>query len=441
MSIAATARLRSLAISLPFRLAFALALVAFHLAMMAHLGKDRLGYRFNEAPDNAPAFRDPSRDLAPDRWDRLVVSRWDAQHYMALGMRGYRFCKDRSQLRPGAHPDDGGPCQLHFYPTYGFLGAAVVAVTHLPIDYALFGLSMAACIAIALMWTGKEVTRPLGVGNAYLSLLLLNLFSTGFVLVTIETEPCLIALSLGTFVCFQKRWLAVAALLAGLATAIRITGVATGFAFCAALLVATLRDHPRPGVAWIKSALLMALSGWGIVALMTYYGFRFGDPLIYAHSHEQAFQHSVGLWKTLFPDGRVLIQSIWAEPNDGIFLAAALLWFALGHREGLSRFSLEGQVFWYTLYFAIVGISMVGSVDYAFGGSCRFMLTVLPLFFAMAAIMRKKPVVLALWLFMSTAHYYNGSLCFYESQRHPDRLHRCGFARFFRSEELQNGGK
>jgi hypothetical protein len=427
--------------SLPFRLAFAAAIVAFHVVMLTRLGETRLGYKFNEAPGEAPALPNPGADMAPQRWDRLIVSRWDAQHYMAIGMRGYRFCKSKAQLRPGEMPDNGASCQLHFYPTYGFMGAAVVAATHVPIDYALFGISVAACVALTLMWTGKEITTPLGVGGAYLSLVLLNLFSTGFILVTIETEPCLMALSMGAFVCFQRRWLLPAALLAGAATAIRITGVATGFAFCAALLALTVEEHPRPSAAWARSALLMALSGWGILTLMGYYWARFGDPLIYAHSHEQAFQHSIGFWKTLFPEGRVLMQSLWAEPNDGMILAAVLLWFALGHREGLARFTREAQVFWYTLFFGIVAISMIGSVDYAFGGSARFMVTVLPVFFAMAGVMRKRPAVLALWLYMSTAHYYSGSMCFYESQRHPDRLHRCGFARFFRTEDIQGGGK
>ena len=49
------------------------------------------------------------------------------------------------------------------------------------------------------------------------------------------------------------------------------------------------------------------------------------------------------------------------------------------------------------LFFAIVAISMVGSVEMMRdGGNTRYMLSVLPIFFAMAAIMRRKPVVLAL---------------------------------------------
>jgi hypothetical protein len=30
-------------------------------------------------------------------------------------------------------------------------------------------------------------------------------------------------------------------------------------------------------------------------------------------------------------------------------------------------------------------------------------------------------------------------MCFYIGQNHPDRLHRCSFARYFRSEGLKDG--
>jgi hypothetical protein len=66
------------------------------------------------------------------------------------------------------------------------------------------------------------------------------------------------------------------------------------------------------------------------------------------------------------------------------------------------------------------------------------MLTVYPLFFAMAGQMRRRPVVLAIWLVMSGAHYYNGSMCNYVGQFHPQRLQKCNFARYFRSEELES---
>ncbi len=432
-------RLRVLAVWLPFRLVLAVAILATHLALMSHLGHERFDYPFNSAPNAAPALPPPGTDGVFANWNRLLVSRWDAQHYLAIGLRGYSGCKPRGKLLPGEFPDDLPACQLNFYPTYGFLGRAAARVTHAPIDWAMFGLSLLASVIFILMWTGKEMVEGLGLAQTYLSLLLFNTFTTGFTLVTVQTEPITMALTLGSFVCLRKRWFVLGSILAGGATAMRISGVATGFAFCAALLVVTWRDGRARKATWVGRALLLPLSGWGIIGLMTYYAWRFGDPLIYSHAHARAYHHTIAFTRALIPDGRLLLQSIWAEPNDGLFLAAALLWFALGHRAGLARFSVEAQVFWYTLFFGIVGISVIGSADLAYAGNTRYMLLVLPLFFAMAALMRRKPVLLGLWLLMSTAHYYNGSLCVYVGQNNPQLDHRCNFPKYYRTVDLARG--
>jgi hypothetical protein len=249
----------------------------------------------------------------------------------------------------------------------------------------------------------------------------------------------MLALALGAFLCLRRRWLTVGALLAGAATGVRISGVAVGVAYAAGLLVLTLREHPRPRPVWAWRGALALLAGWGLLGLMAYYQHRWGDPWMYLHAHGRSYRHHANLLGILVPDGRMLIQSIWAEPNDGIILAAALLWFALGHRKALVGFPVEGQAFFYVLFFAVVGISMMGSVDNAYAGNSRYMITVLPLFFAMAGVMRGRPVLLALWLFMSAAHAYNGAMCYYVGQNHWDRLHRCSFARNMRSEALQDG--
>ncbi len=430
-------RLERLAVSLPFRMVLAVAILAFHVQMMTRLGEERFGYHFIEPSQGAPLFHDPAHDGVPANWPRMVVSRWDAQHYIELGLRGYKYCRQKGQFRSGEYPDDDETCQLGFFPTYGLLGRAVVAVTHMPLDYALFGLSLVASFAFFLLWTSKEMVAGLGVANTYLSLLLLNLFTTGFTFVTVQTEPIVMALTLATFITLRKRWFLASALLAGAASAVRVTGVTAGFAFCIALLVITLRESPRPSRVWAWRAFLMALSGSGLMVLMGYYAWRFGDPFMYSHAHGRAFHHVATLAGAI-PQGRLLIQSIWAEPHDGVILAAALLWFGLGHRKGLAGFSLDGQAFWYALFFTIVGICVLGTAANAYGGCSRYMLTVYPLFFAMAGQMRRRPVLLAVWLVMTSAHYYNGSMCMYVGQLHPQRLQRCSFARYFRSEEIEN---
>ena len=427
------------AVSLPFRILVAVACLYLQITLMTKVGRDRFEYKFNADPGHAPAFSHPETDAKPTSWDRLVVARWDAQHYEAIALRGYSTCKDKSQLQSGEYPDDDKTCELDFYPTYGWAGGVVMKLTRQPVDYSLYGLSLVASFAFLLMWTSRTMVDGLGLGLTYLSLLLLNLFDTAYTLVTVQTEPCVMALTLGAFICLRKRWLLAGAIAAGAATSIRISGVATGFAYCAGILVLTLAELPARRWVWVWRGVLMVVSGWGIIALLLYYQHRFGDPLIYAHAHERAFSHHASLVKIFIPDGKLLIQSIWAEPNEGVILAAALLWFALGHRAGLVGFPVEGKAFFYVLFFGIVGICMYGSVEYAYGGNSRYMVTVLPIFFAMAAVMRRRPVVLALWLFMSVMHAYHGNMCFYIGQNHPERLHRCSFARYFRSEGLKDG--
>jgi hypothetical protein len=427
------------AVSLPFRIVLAVGILLMHVAMVARVGHTRFDYKFDDSPDHAPLFYDATRDQKPDRWDRLVVARWDSQHYEGIALRGYSTCKTKSELGSGEYPDDDKTCELNFYPTYAWIGAAVAKVTHQPVDLSLFGVSLFASFVFLLLWTSRAMVDRLGVAGVYLSLLLLNVFDTAYSLVLILTEPCLMALSLGAFLCLRERRLWLGALLAGAATGMRVSGVATGLAFCVGVLVMTLRDHPRPRWLWLGRFALMVLSGWGVMALMAFYAHRFGDPLLYAHAHERTFHHQMSLMKVLIPDGRLLIESIWAEPHEGVILCGALLWFALGHRHGLARFPVHEQAAWYALFFFSIAISLPGSVELAYAGNSRYMLTVFPVFFAMAGVLRRRPAALALWVFVSAMHYYNGSICFYVGQNHPERLHRCSFARYFRSEALHDG--
>ena len=226
-----TDRLERVAVSLPFRVVLAIGILAFHLAMMALLAHDR----FEPTPSTGRPTIPPSCITCTTacritgRGSSSRAGTRTALHRPRWGLRGLAPCRNKSQLGSGEYPDDDNWCELDFFPTYGYLGAAVVAVTRLPMDYALFGLSLVASFAFLLMWTGKEMVTALGVANTYLSLLLFTLFSTGFTLVTVQTEPVVMALTFGTFLCLRKRWFLAGSLLAGLASAMRVTGVTAGF--------------------------------------------------------------------------------------------------------------------------------------------------------------------------------------------------------------------
>ncbi len=283
---AALARIRSWlaarATTMPFRLVVALGLLGLQLAVAVHSGQ-RFKAKFNAAPGSPPHFQNPASDWAPTNWDRLIVSRWDSGNYIELGLRGYKYCPPRGPTLPVKAPG----CNLAFYPTYGLLGRYVGKVTGLPIDFAMWGISLASAFLFLFLWTGKELTSRMGVAETYLALLFFNAYTTGYCLVMVQTEPLTLVLALGAFVAFARRHLLLCAALAGAASALRITGIAVGFAFAAGLLLELLRERPRAIWPWLRAALLAIVGVWGQLVLMAYFAHRFGDP---ADVHPRARQ-------------------------------------------------------------------------------------------------------------------------------------------------------
>ena len=117
-----------------FRAAVAVLCLAVHLAALAHSGSTRFGAPFNAAPGAPPAFERAASDASPQRWNRLVVSRWDAGQYVELGLRGYKYCPK--------HEDGDPPVLRHAHLQPRLLsdvrqaGHYLSLLTHLPIDYA-----------------------------------------------------------------------------------------------------------------------------------------------------------------------------------------------------------------------------------------------------------------------------------------------------------------
>jgi hypothetical protein len=420
---AGRARLASIARSIPFRAAVAVAFLAAHLAAMIHSGASRFDVPFNASPATPPSFRNPAVDGAPEHWNRLVVSRWDAGQYIELGLRGYAHCPPRAAM---PYPAIGSPtCNLSFYPTYGLLGRLLTFRGRIPIDYALFGISLLSSFVFLFLWTGPALAERMGLAETYLSLLLFNVFTTGFSLVSVQTEPLALMLTLGSFTALRRRWWLLAGLLAGGASAMRITGLATSAACAAAIAVGIYVDAPSRWHEWARRLGGMVLSFWGGVAIMTYHHFRFGDFRAYVHSHEKAFRHEPSLKVLLHPKVEWLVRSMQQQLHEGVWLVLALIWFLLGHRQALRRFRLPEQAFWYALFFGVVGIASYGQVSIYLQGMNRYLLIALPMFFAMAALLRSRPLALAFWILVSSWHYWNVDMCAYTGGPGPHCLQVC----------------
>src|SRR5262245_53605224 len=81
-----------------FRITIASLLMFFHMGMFSAAGRVRLDVPFNSASDHAPYYSDPDAPALigyprqPHYWSRLIVSRWDAQHYIGFAVRGLTSC-------------------------------------------------------------------------------------------------------------------------------------------------------------------------------------------------------------------------------------------------------------------------------------------------------------------------------------------------------------
>jgi hypothetical protein len=417
-------RVAAVAQTIPFRLVVATCVLAVHLAAYVLFTRERFDLPLNLAPGADPVFVTPATDLAARNWDRLGVSRWDSAHYIGLALRGYSQCPEGSLLGK-----DLGPilynCDLSFYPGYAALGWLFSIGTRLPIDYVLWGLSLCAAVSFFYLWTGPALVKSLGLRTTWLSFLIFNCFPTAFALVTIQTEACTLFFALGAFVALHhQRWL-LGSLLAGACSGMRITGAAAGAAYAMALLVATCQQRPRALTDWLGRVIALPLSIWGLLAMMGYDFVRFGDPLLYVHSHSQAYGHGPSMLSLLLPKPEWLLRSIDHPLHEGVILLGVTLCFLLGHRRALAGFPIVEQVFWYSLTGLGMGVALLGSVELSFAGMNRYELLAFPIFFSVAAVLKGKPLALSLWLLASAWHYWQVDLCDFVGNVGSQRLQQC----------------
>jgi hypothetical protein len=398
--------------TVPARLLVAAVLLGAHLLIAWTFAEERYGIGWNAAPGEPPFFTDPSRELAPHNWDRLAISRWDSQHYIDLALRGH------SQCPPGGF--EGKPllpflytCQLNFWPGYPFVGWLLSLGARLPVDYVLLGISLVSSFVLLFLWTSPILVSALGLFATYASLLAFNAHTNGFALITIQTEPLLMVFTVGALVALLKKNYLLGAFLAGTATGTRVSGAAVGVAYACAILTIAWQNRRSGGVPWLRYATALILSGWALLVIMGYFWIRFDDPLVYVHAHAESYRHSPSLLALVSPNTEWLKRSINEPLHPGFWVFAVVLWFALGHRAALRGFSVPAQVYCYALFGLILAISVPGTIDLGLEGNSRYTVTVLPAFFAIGALTRRRAVALGCWLLASFWFYRQVDLCHY----------------------------
>src|SRR5262249_55025708 len=151
--------------------------------------------------------------------------------------------------------------------------------------------------------------EALGLRAAWVSLLVFNTFTSAFFLVTILTEPVLLACAVGAFVLLarDRPWLA--AIVAGAGTGARITGVALSAGFSLALAVKTFRERPLGAHALLGRAAMLGVAGWGQAVIMAYHGLVLGDPLLYIHAYERGYGTQSSFSAILRPESTWFMRS------------------------------------------------------------------------------------------------------------------------------------
>jgi hypothetical protein len=414
--------------SVPFRLAFAVTLVALHVWTAISFAYDRFdGAPFNAAPNSPPVFHDVAHEAYPSNARRLIVSRWDAEHYVGLALRGYSQCPHYRALSPDEMR--GTVCDASFYPGYPAMGWALHRVTGIPVDYALWEIALVFTVIAFFLWTDRVIIDTIGLGATYVSLLAVNFFPTACFLIFIETDSLALAGILAGFIALARRRYVLAALAIGFTGAIRIGGVCAEASFALAIAMWCITDPPRgPGAVrqWLGRAALVPLGAWGSFLVSGYQTVLFHDPLFYVHGHDASFHHSTHFSILFELKPEWIIHGIDNTRGDLLWVYALLVLFLMGHRMAMRRFPGPTQVYGYALVAFTYVVSAIGTADlWGFGGFSRYVIVCIPAFLAIGTLLARRPAALFAWLLACAWHSREVDLCLYLGHIGPEALKKC----------------
>ncbi|MGE5180415.1 MAG: hypothetical protein ACM31C_00050 [Acidobacteriota bacterium] len=417
-------QLDKLAGELHFRVAIAVVLVAFNIFAFAKAGHERLEQPFKASPD-APHYSDPDAPSVavrgprqPHHWSRLVVSRWDAQHYIGFAIRGITACPtDPDQATDLQYTD----CGVAWFPGYGLAAGEVTDIVDVPADYVLVVMSCLAALVLNLLWTSKTLTDRLGRGAAYAALFAFNLYPTAFLVVTPYPEAAIAALTLGGFLCVAKdRWVW-AGVLVGAATALSPSAVGIGFGLVAAALAAAATRHQEKVARWWRPLCAIPLAIWGVALTFLAYRIFLGDAWVYFRAQHPftAGMPDLGLKPLVEPS--FWIKGFTSQNLPMLGIAGGLAAVAMCGKELGKRFGRDELMF-LAVSCAIVLVRELAVIAARGGGYWQLGPLVLgcPIFFlALGLVARRHLAVYVFWLAISLGLYWHVELCGYIAQGDP----------------------
>jgi hypothetical protein len=409
------------AATLQFRIAVATLLAAMHLFLFALAGRSRLDLPFNSAPGQAPYFSDPDApDLGgyprqPHHWSRLVVSRWDSEHYIGFALRGLTSCPDKPTADETMTDYAYMQCGLGWFPAYGMIAGTISSPFDLPVDVVLVFLSVFAAIVANLLWTSKTFVDRIGRPEAYMTLIAFNLFPSAFYLVTPYTESATLALVLGGFIALTRKRYVVSALLVGASTGLRAGAASFGVGLGAALLMAAWQACKRGDPKWWRPIAAAPLCGWGLIAQFVALQIAVGDWSAYFRARDMFGDERD--WSRIF-DPVFYLKGFTAQHMDSVMLVGGIALVALGGRAVVKRFAAPEAMF--IVVASIVGavLGMVAPHDY--WGLNRYLLVCPIIFLSAGMIARRHTAVFVLWLLVCMFIYWHVELCSYVAHGRSD---------------------
>jgi hypothetical protein len=296
-------------------------------------------------------------------WDR-----WDARWYTDIARRGYDWKKAVGT----------GPAA--FFPLYPLLIRAVVLVMHR--SYQISALLVAnVCFLGALIYLWRLSAWETSRDVAWRTILYICVFPTAFFFFAGYTESLFLLLTVAAFYHLRRREWLLAGLLAGLASATRVTGVLLALPF--------LYEYARSCDFSIRRAgwdgLSIALVPAGLIAFMVYLQAVVGDALALTR-YQEAWQKifTLRLWAGIAESVRqiVVVQpaASFLQVENAINLGIGLLFLVL------TVFAVRRLPLSYGLYLAafwLVTLSspaMAGGYPVPLVSLSRYVLSLFPIF-------------------------------------------------------------
>ncbi len=204
---------------------------------------------------------------------RGVDGRW----YEGIAIQGYTY-------RPECFPYPGKCPACVFFPAYPLAGrwlARILGVSE--ITALLIASHVSLCVFLAVLWRYCQAAFGQDRAIADYAIVAFALFPTSIFCRMAYTESLFLMLCALVLLLIRRNepgTIALAAFVAGVATATRPTGVA----LAAAVVLKALRPCPiRAGAAW-RLAWVLPLSFWGVGMYVTYLALVHGDWLAFAQA-------------------------------------------------------------------------------------------------------------------------------------------------------------